>query len=111
MSCTHVHLSKDQQPVSLSGYRILIEIKKLSDILLSCSSCIETTSILCGQLNVRCTTLPTFGLDVLVILRIVTAKCGHISVALAYKSQDFLSGKRKSQDLSGDRTHTLTSPV
>ena len=34
-----------------------------------------------------------------------------ISVALVYKSQDFLSGKRKSQDLSGDQTHTLTSPV
>ena len=27
-----------------------------SDIVLSCSSCIETTKILCGQLNARCTT-------------------------------------------------------
>ena len=28
-----------------------------------------------------------------------------ITVALVYKSQDFLTGKRKSQDLSGDRAH------
>ena len=32
-------------------------------------------------------------------------------VALVYKSQDFLFPERKSQDLSGDRTHTLTSLV
>ena len=33
-----------------------------SDIILSCSSCRETTKILCGQRNVRCTTCRLFDL-------------------------------------------------
>ena len=45
----HVQLSMALQPVW-----------QYSDILLSCSSCIETTKILCGQLDIRCTTCRRF---------------------------------------------------
>ena len=40
--------------------RACVLVYRWSDILLSCSSCIETTKILGGQLDVRCTTCRCF---------------------------------------------------
>ena len=47
-----------------------------SDIVLSCSSCIETMKILCGQLNAWVYNLPTFRLDA---LRMTRASSQNIS--------------------------------
>ena len=50
--------SIDRHPLNLKC--MCLEHALSSDILLSCSSCIETTKILCGQLDVRCTTCRRF---------------------------------------------------
>ena len=49
----------------LQQYIAIPSVYIYSDNVLSCSSCIEATKILCGQHNVRFTNLLTFQLDVL----------------------------------------------